>query len=120
MPASAFPIGKWEPYLKAGVFYSTTELVYSGSVLGDSFGARFKDDDEDALYGVGVRYAVNGACADLPGRDIFHGSGRAGHGPGELSELHAGRGLALLSSTHWGVHNRGHFPRRRASRRIES
>jgi OOP family OmpA-OmpF porin len=55
----SFPIGKWEPYLKAGVFHSTTELTYSGSVLGKGFGARFKGADEDALYGVGVRYAVN-------------------------------------------------------------
>lgn len=55
----SFPIGKWEPYLKAGVLYSTTELEYSGSVSGNDFGARLKDDDEDALYGVGVRYAVN-------------------------------------------------------------
>jgi OmpA-OmpF porin, OOP family len=54
-----FPMGKWEPYLKAGVFYSNTELAYSGSVLGDDFGARITDDDEDALYGIGVRYAVN-------------------------------------------------------------
>lgn len=55
----SFPIGKWEPYLKAGVFYSNTELAYSVSMAGDTFGARIKDDDEDALYGFGVRYAVN-------------------------------------------------------------
>jgi OmpA-OmpF porin, OOP family len=55
----SYPIGKWEPYLKAGVFFSRTELEYSGSVLGNGFAAQFKDDDEDALYGVGVRYAVN-------------------------------------------------------------
>jgi OOP family OmpA-OmpF porin len=54
-----FPIGKWEPYLKAGVFYSSTVLEYSGSQSGDAFGARITNDDEDALYGIGVRYAVS-------------------------------------------------------------
>ena len=54
-----FPIGKWEPYLKAGVFYSNTVLEYSGSLSGTDFGARITNDDEDALYGIGVRYAVS-------------------------------------------------------------
>ena len=54
-----FPLGKWEPYLKAGVFYSSTVLEYSGSQSGSDFGARITNDDEDALYGIGVRYAVS-------------------------------------------------------------
>jgi OOP family OmpA-OmpF porin len=49
---------KWELYLKAGVFYSTTVLEYSGSLEGDDFGARLTNEDEDAIYGIGVRYAL--------------------------------------------------------------
>lgn len=54
-----FPIGKWEPYLKAGVFYSGTVLEYAGSLSGAPFGARLTNDDEDALYGIGVSYALS-------------------------------------------------------------
>jgi Outer membrane protein beta-barrel domain len=54
-----FPIGKWEPYLKAGVFYSRTVLAYAGSSSGTPFGARIRNEDEDAIYGVGVRYALS-------------------------------------------------------------
>lgn len=54
-----FPLGKWEPYLKAGVFYSSTVLEYSGSLSGTNFGARITNDDEDALYGIGLRYPVS-------------------------------------------------------------
>jgi OOP family OmpA-OmpF porin len=49
---------KWELYLKAGVFYSSTLLEYSGSLAGDDFGARLTNKDEDAIYGIGVRYAL--------------------------------------------------------------
>ena len=49
-----FPIGKWELFLKAGVFYSSTVLEYSGSQSGTDFGARLTNDDEDALYGIGL------------------------------------------------------------------
>lgn len=54
-----FPIGKWEPYLKAGVLYSSTVLEFSGSQSGVDFGARITNDDEDALYGIGLSYAVS-------------------------------------------------------------
>jgi opacity protein-like surface antigen len=53
------PFGKWEPYLKAGVFYSSTVLEYSGSLSGVPFGARITNDDEDAIYGIGVGYALS-------------------------------------------------------------
>jgi outer membrane protein W len=54
-----FPIGRWEPYVKAGVFFSESELAYSGSVSGTSFTARIKDDSEDALFGAGVGYKLS-------------------------------------------------------------
>lgn len=53
-----FPIGKWEPYVKAGILFSSTMLEYSGTLSSTTFSARIADDDEDALYGAGVRYAL--------------------------------------------------------------
>lgn len=54
-----FPIGKWEPYLKAGVFSAHAVLEFSGSFSGANFDARIAHDDQDGLYGVGVKYAVS-------------------------------------------------------------
>jgi OOP family OmpA-OmpF porin len=55
-----FPIGqRWEPYLKAGVFYARTVLEFSGSSSGDDFGARVTHENGDALFGIGVRYAIS-------------------------------------------------------------
>jgi hypothetical protein len=53
-----FPIGKWEPYVKAGALFSSTTLKYSGAVSGAAFSANIDNDAEDALYGLGVRYAL--------------------------------------------------------------
>jgi OmpA-OmpF porin, OOP family len=52
------PIGKWEPYLKAGVLRSSTVLEFSGSSSGEDFSARITNEAGDALYGIGVRYAL--------------------------------------------------------------
>jgi OOP family OmpA-OmpF porin len=54
-----FPLGKWEPYLKAGVFFSRNVFEYSGGFSGRSFGGRNTNDDKDALYGIGLRYALS-------------------------------------------------------------
>ena len=52
-----FPMGRWEPYIKAGVLFSSTELKFSG--LGSTpFAARLTKDNEDPLYGAGVRFNV--------------------------------------------------------------
>jgi len=51
-----FPIGKWTPYIKAGVLFSETDLAFAGSVSGAAFGGRVKGDSEDALFGIGVIY----------------------------------------------------------------
>lgn len=53
------PLGKWEPYLKAGVFFSNTDFEYSGSFAGRRFAERKQADNVDVLYGIGVGYAVN-------------------------------------------------------------
>ncbi len=51
-----FPIGKWTPYVKAGVLFSETELNFAGTVSGTSFGDRVKGDSEDPFFGFGVTY----------------------------------------------------------------
>jgi OmpA-OmpF porin, OOP family len=51
-----FPVGKWTPYIKAGVLFSETDLAFAGSVSGAAFGGRVKGDSEDALFGAGVTY----------------------------------------------------------------
>ena len=53
-----FPIGKWQPYVKAGALFSSTTLKYSGSIAGNAFSANIDNDSEDAIYGLGVRYAL--------------------------------------------------------------
>lgn len=53
-----FPIGRWEPYIKAGVLFSSTELQFSGSIDSTPFAGRLTNDTEDPLYGAGVRFAV--------------------------------------------------------------
>jgi len=78
-----FPLGKWEPYLKAGVFYSSTVLEYSGSQAGNDFGARVTNDDEDALYGIGVRYAVNERLRIYLDSTYFMEVGDSEHGRAE-------------------------------------
>jgi Outer membrane protein beta-barrel domain len=54
-----FPIGSWEPYIKAGVLFSNTALEFSGRAATSPFGARLTEHSEDALFGLGVRYALN-------------------------------------------------------------
>jgi hypothetical protein len=54
-----FPMAKWELYLKAGVFFSSPVLEYSGSLAGEDFRARITNDSNDPLYGIGVKYALS-------------------------------------------------------------
>lgn len=53
-----FPIGRWEPYIKAGVMFSSTELRFSGTFDSTPFAGRLTNDHEDPLYGAGVRFTV--------------------------------------------------------------
>ena len=54
-----FPIGKWEPYLRAGVLFSETALAFSGSSSAGDFSTRITDENGDALYGIGVRHGLS-------------------------------------------------------------
>jgi opacity protein-like surface antigen len=53
-----FPIGKWTPYVKAGVLFSETELDFTGTLSGATFGDSVKGDSEDPFFGAGVTYDV--------------------------------------------------------------
>ncbi|HEY0681966.1 MAG TPA: outer membrane beta-barrel protein [Steroidobacter sp.] len=53
-----FPIGRWEPYIKAGVLFSSTELQFSGTIDATPFAGRLTNDNEDPLYGAGLRFNV--------------------------------------------------------------
>lgn len=56
---AGLPLGRWRPYLKGGVLFTNTELAYAGTGSGTRFSGRFTNDVEDALYGIGVDYALN-------------------------------------------------------------
>jgi opacity protein-like surface antigen len=53
-----FLIGRWEPYIKAGVLFSSTELQFSGTIDSTPFAGRLTNDNEDPLYGAGLRFNV--------------------------------------------------------------
>jgi OOP family OmpA-OmpF porin len=53
------PLGRWEPYLKAGVLFSDTVLAFSGGSSAGDFSERITNEHGDALYGIGVRYVLN-------------------------------------------------------------
>lgn len=54
----SFPIGRWEPYLKAGVLFADTELQFAGSIASTPFSGRLTNESEDPLYGTGLRFTV--------------------------------------------------------------
>jgi hypothetical protein len=55
----SYPIGKWEPYLKAGVFLADTELTVSGDLAGTPLEARLSGPSSDGFYGLGVGYNIS-------------------------------------------------------------
>jgi OmpA-OmpF porin, OOP family len=75
-----FPIGKWEPYAKAGALFSSTTLKFSGSFSGTPFSADIDNDAEDALYGIGVRYALTERLKLVLDSTYFMEVGEPGHG----------------------------------------
>lgn len=85
-----FPIGKWQPYLKAGVFYSRTVLEYSGTFSGTDFSARLTNDSEDALYGVGVRYQLTERLRLFLDATYFMEVGEPGKGQVDFFDTSAG------------------------------
>lgn len=52
------PIGRWGPYVKAGMLFSKTESRFDGQLLGSSVGYRGADHDEDPFFSGGLRYAA--------------------------------------------------------------
>ena len=54
----SFPMGRWEPYLKAGVLFSRTDLQFQRTLGAATTDRRVTADNEDPLYGAGVRFTV--------------------------------------------------------------
>lgn len=54
-----YPMGRWEPYLKAGVLFSDTQLSWSGLEAGKPFGATLEGSSEDPIYGIGLGYDIS-------------------------------------------------------------
>jgi OOP family OmpA-OmpF porin len=52
------PIGRWEPYVKAGMLFTTRTSRFDGEIFGYPVSHRSKDDSEDPFYGAGLRYRV--------------------------------------------------------------
>jgi hypothetical protein len=84
------PIGKWQPYLKAGVFYSRTVIEYSGAFSGAAFSARLTSDNEDALYGIGVRYQLSDGLRLFVDATYFMEVGEPGKGQVDFLNHSAG------------------------------
>jgi opacity protein-like surface antigen len=75
-----FPIGHWQPYVKAGALFSSTTLKFSGAVAGEPFNADIDNDSEDAIYGLGVRYALSERFELCLDTTYFMEVGEPGHG----------------------------------------
>lgn len=58
-----FPFGRWTPYLRAGVLFSETELMYSGIVQGSEFSNRVTGTSEGALFGAGITFDLGSGWA---------------------------------------------------------
>jgi hypothetical protein len=56
-----FPIGRWEPYVKAGMLFSTAQRRFDGQLLGYAVTQRAEQDSEDPFFGGGVRYPAKAA-----------------------------------------------------------
>lgn len=50
------PIGHWEPYVKAGMLFATTDSRFDGQLLGYPLTQRAQQDSENPFYGGGLRY----------------------------------------------------------------
>ena len=88
---------KWEPYLKAGVLLLEHRARVLGQLLRHAFGDRLTNDDEDALYGLGVRYALTQSLQLYLDSTYLMEVGEPDSGRSEVSEYVAGRELAILN-----------------------
>jgi hypothetical protein len=85
-----FPIGKWAPYVKAGALFSSTKLRYSGSMAGNAFSASIDNDANDAIYGMGVRYALMERLDLFMDATYFMEVGDPEHGQSDYFKTSAG------------------------------
>lgn len=53
------PLGKWEPYLRVGVFFADTDLSFSGNTAIAPFSGRVSDHSEEMFGGIGLAYRFN-------------------------------------------------------------
>lgn len=49
------PIGRWEPYVKAGMLFSKTDSRFDGQFFGNSISFQSHEHTEDPFYGAGLR-----------------------------------------------------------------
>jgi opacity protein-like surface antigen len=49
-----YPLGDWEPYVKAGVLFADTKLSVAGTVNGEAGAASVKGDSEDIVFAIGI------------------------------------------------------------------
>lgn len=85
-----FPVGKWEPYVKAGALFSSTTLKYTGAVAGNAFAAEIDNDAEDALYGFGVGYALTESLELVLDATYFDEIGDPGQGQSDYFKTSLG------------------------------
>jgi opacity protein-like surface antigen len=85
-----FPMGKWEPYVKAGALFSSTTLKYSGAVSGNAFAAGIDNNAEDALYGLGVRYALTDRVKLVLDSTYYQDVGEPRHGQAQYFKTSLG------------------------------
>jgi opacity protein-like surface antigen len=84
------PVGKWEPYVKVGVLFSNTTLKYSGAIAGNAFAADIDNHARDAVYGVGVRYALTDRLKLVLGATYFKDVGERGYGQSDFLKTSLG------------------------------
>jgi OmpA-OmpF porin, OOP family len=86
----SLPIGKWEPYVKAGALLSNTTLKYSGAIAGNAFAAEIGNHAKDALYGVGIRYAFTDHLKLVLDATYFDDVGERGYGQSDFFKTSLG------------------------------
>lgn len=85
-----FPVRQWTPYIRAGVLFSETDLRYAGSASGAAFGARIKDDSQDAFFGAGLTYDLGSRWSVQLDLTHFMEAGDRGSGQSDYHNVSVG------------------------------
>jgi opacity protein-like surface antigen len=85
-----FPLGNWEPYVKAGIFQSDTRWTFSGSAEDIPFGESLDGGGTDALFGAGVAYNLTDCWQAKLDLTYFNDAGEPGTGHSEVLSWTAG------------------------------